>query len=95
MWVSAIEGIIAAGAGYCKGAVERRFHPGYLRLMIRRYAVLEALIRDLGLIDVASGGADGFFNSSVCDSPMPSRMLEQLAQILGLRERTFPPTAIG
>jgi hypothetical protein len=60
-----------------------------------RYAALEAVTRGLGLLDEASGLSDGFLSSSVFDSPMPPRILEQLAQILGFRANAFPPIDIG
>ena len=36
----------------------------------------------------------GLDHSDMSDSPMPSAMLEQEAQIFGLRERVFPSTDI-
>jgi hypothetical protein len=95
MLASAIERIIAAGTSYCKGAVERLFRTWKTLPGEKGYAALEAVIRGLGLLVEASGLSDGFFSSSPFDSPMPSRMLEQLAQILGFRADAFPPIDIG
>jgi hypothetical protein len=95
MLASAIQRIIAAETNYCKGAVEWLSRTWKALPGENRYAALEVVIRGLGLLDEASGLSDGFFSSSLFDSPMPSRMLEQLAQILGFRASAFPPIDIG
>jgi len=94
MLVSAIEVIIAAGTTYCKGAVEP---PSILvkTTAAMLYAPLEVVTLNSGATDEVSRLFDGFFTSSFFHSPMPSRMLEQLAQILGFRDRAFPPIDIG
>jgi hypothetical protein len=48
---------------------------------------------------VGWAGADfdsfAFLSSPIFESSIPSRILEQLAQMFGFRESASPPTAIG
>jgi hypothetical protein len=48
----------------------------------------------VGVDDEDCCSSADFLDSTDSESSMPSRMLEQLAQIFGLRESAFPPTVI-
>jgi hypothetical protein len=95
MLAAAIEPIIAAALNYCKGAVGRLPIPLKTFLGVTASRRRRSFTVDSRSVDEASGLSVGFFGSSFFDSSMPSRMLEQLAQILGFRDRASPRPAIG